>query len=34
MSLCDSSDAEEVKPDILEEAIRDDAHWVDLDDIK
>ena len=30
VSSCDSSDAEEETPDILEKAMRDDAHWMDL----
>ena len=33
VSSCDSSDAEEERPDILEEAIRDDTRQVDLDDV-
>jgi hypothetical protein len=33
VSSCDSSDTEEERPDILEKAMRDDEHWVDLDDV-
>ena len=33
VSSCDSSDAEEETPDILEKAMRDDAHWMDLNDV-
>ena len=33
VSSCESSDTEEERPDILEKAMRDDEHWVDLDDI-
>ena len=32
-SSCESSDTEEERPDILEKAMRDDEHWVDLDDV-
>ena len=30
---CDSSDAEEETPDILEKAMRGDTHWMDLNDV-
>ena len=33
VSSCDSSDAEEETPNILEKAMRDDAHWMDLNDV-
>ena len=33
VSSCESSDTEEERPDILEKAMRDDEHWVDLDDV-
>ena len=33
VSSCESSDTEEERPDILEKAVRDDEHWVDLNDI-
>ena len=33
VSSCDSSDAEEETPNILEKAMRDDAHWTDLNDV-
>ena len=33
VSSCESSDTEEERPDILEKAMRDHEHWVDLNDV-
>ena len=33
VSSCDSSDVGEETPDILEKAMKDDAHWMDLNDV-